>query len=105
MVAGQLPEDLLEKELATANTVLAQGVSSLGSRGLKVTGAVRAWKEPDEAIISFARETCADLVIVGHHQRSPFARWWCGSVGHSLLDHLPCSLLVAMPRTPASQEG
>lgn len=98
MVAGPLPEDLLEKELAGTQAVLEKGVSHLRDKGLTVTGAVRMWEEPYEAIADFARETGADLVIVGHHQRSTLDRWWCGSVGHSLLDHLPCSLLVSMRR-------
>ena len=102
MVAGPLPEDLLETELADTQAILDKGVSHLREKGLKATGAVRMWEEPHEAIADFARETGADLVIVGHHQRSTLDRWWCGSVGHSLLDHLPCSLLVSMPRTQAA---
>ena len=105
MVGGQLPHGLLEKELASANAVLEKGVCSLRDKGLKVTGTIRTWEEPGEAIIHFAHETGADLVIVGHHRRSIFDRWWCGSVGHSLLDHLPCSLLVAMPRDRESQDN
>lgn len=103
MVAGPLPEDLLEKELAATQAVLAKGVSYLRDNGLNVTGAVRMWEEPSEAIAGFARETGADLVIVGHHRRSTLDRWWCGSVGHSLLDQLPCSLFVSMPRDMTRQ--
>ncbi len=98
MVAGPLPEDLLEKELAATQAALAKGVAYLRGNGLNVIGAVRMWEEPYQAIADFARETGADLVLVGHHQRSTLDRWWCGSVGHSLLDQLPCSLFVSMPR-------
>jgi nucleotide-binding universal stress UspA family protein len=103
MVAGPLPEGLLEKETDRINAVLEQGVSHLRDNGLQVTGTVRMWEEPTEAIASFARETDADLVIVGHHQRATFDRWWHGSVGHSLLDRLPCSLFVSMPRNAVKQ--
>jgi nucleotide-binding universal stress UspA family protein len=58
---------------------------------------LKVWEEPNEAIGAFARETGADLVIIGHHHRTAFSRWWHGSVGHSLLDQLSCSLLVSMP--------
>lgn len=103
MVTGPLPEGLLDSEMASMNAVLEQGVSHLRDNGLKVTGTVRMWEEPTEAIANFAHETGADLVIVGHHQRSTFDRWWRGSVGHSLLDLLPCSLFVSMPRNAAKQ--
>ncbi len=103
MVAAPLPEGLLERETADMNAVLEQGVINLRGKGLKVTGAVRMWEEPSAAIAAFARETGADLVVVGHHQRSTLDRWWCGSVGHSLLDQLPCSLFVSMPRNAAKR--
>lgn len=104
MVTGPLPEGLMERETASINEALEQVVSYLRNKGLKVTGAVRMWEEPSEAIADFACETGADLVIVGHHQRSTLDRLLCGSVGHSLLDHLPCSLFVSMPRNTAKQD-
>ncbi len=105
MVAGPLPDGLLERETAAMTAVLEQGVSHLRDRGLTATGEVRMWEEPSEAIADFARESSADLVIVGHHQRSTFDRWWRGSVGHSLLDHLSCSLYVCMPRNPKEEDA
>ena len=98
MFAGPLPEGLLEQETANIEEILDKGVTHLRECGLNVTGAVRMWEDPTEAIADFAEETGADLVIVGHHRRSTLDRWWCGSVGHTLLDQLPCSLYVAMPR-------
>ena len=41
-----------------------------------------------------AAEVSADLVVVGHRQQGALARWWRGSVGAYLMDHLQCSLLV-----------
>jgi nucleotide-binding universal stress UspA family protein len=104
VVGGPLPEGLLERETAEMQAVLDQSVTHLRSRGLKVTGEVRMWEEPNEAIADFARETDADLVVVGHQRRSAFDRWWSGSVGHSLLDQLPCSLFVAMPKESTGKE-
>ena len=41
-----------------------------------------------------------DLIVVGHNQKTSFAaRWWKGSVGATLLDHAPCSILIALSRT------
>lgn len=98
MVAGPLPDGLLERETANIQEILDKGVSQFRECGLNVTGAVRMWEDPNEAIADFAGEIGADLVIVGHRRRSALDRWWRGSVGHSLLDQLPCSLYVAMPR-------
>jgi nucleotide-binding universal stress UspA family protein len=98
MVGGPLPADLLEKEKANMQEILDKGLAHLSEKGLSVTGSIRMWEEPNEAIVDFAHEIGADLVIVGHHRRSTLNRWWCGSVGHSLLDNLSCSLFVAMPR-------
>jgi nucleotide-binding universal stress UspA family protein len=42
----------------------------------------------------------ADLIVVGHNQHTSFAaRWWKGSVGASLLDHAPCSILIALSKS------
>jgi nucleotide-binding universal stress UspA family protein len=41
----------------------------------------------------------ADLIVVGHNQNTSFAaRWWKGSVGASLLDYSPCSILIALSK-------
>jgi hypothetical protein len=41
-------------------------------------------------------------VVVGHRKRSLLERWWSGTTGAYLVDHLGCSLLVA--RRPISDE-
>ena len=101
MVAGPLPNGMLERETQRMSEVLDRGVSRLRETGLTVTGALRMWEEPNEAIADFATEVGADLVIVGHAKRSTFTRWWRSSVGHTLLDRLSCSLFVAMPHNEA----
>jgi nucleotide-binding universal stress UspA family protein len=53
--------------------------------------------EPVEEICRLAKELDVDLIVVGHNQKTSFAaRWWKGSVGASILDYAPCSLLVAL---------
>lgn len=96
LAAGPLPEGLLEEEQSRLGAILEEGLERLRQAGVDATGSLRVWEEPNEAISSFARETGADLVIIGHQRRSGFDRWWRGSVGHSLLDQLPCSLFVSM---------
>ena len=62
-------------------------------------GRVRHVGEPVEEICRLAKELAVDLVVLGHNQNTSFAaRWWKGSVGASILDYAPCSLLVALSR-------
>jgi nucleotide-binding universal stress UspA family protein len=93
----------MEDQQSEAAAILENGLARLRQAGLEATGVMRVWEEPAQAIGAFAREVGADLVIVGHHQRSAFSRWWRGSVGHSLLDQLPCSLLISMQGDVAKQ--
>jgi len=50
--------------------------------------------DPAEQIGAFAREIGADLVVVGHRKQKLIQRWWSGSSGAYLVDHLGCSLLI-----------
>ena len=44
-----------------------------------------------------ARKISADLIVVGHrHLDSWTARWWRGSISKALIEHAPCSVLVAI---------
>ena len=53
--------------------------------------------EPIDEICGRAKELKADLVCVGHRQASTWAqRWWRGSLGKTLIDNAPCSVLIAM---------
>ena len=96
MSSGFIPEGLLDSDQALYNGILEAGVSRLRQAGVQATGTLKTWVDPSQAIGAFAQETGADLVVIGHHRRSTLERWWHGSVGHHLLDHLPCSLLVSM---------
>ncbi len=98
LAAGPLPGELLEAEQSRVNAIVDEGLARLRQAGIDATGSVRIGEDPAQAIGAVAREMGADLVVIGHHRRSAFDRWWRGSVGHSLLDHLPCSLFVSMPR-------
>jgi len=105
LAAGPLSEDLSEKDQAYISAILEKGLARLREAGLDATGSIRIWEAPAEAISALARKVGADLVIVGHHRRSALDRWWRGSVGHSLLDQLPCSLFVSMPREAAGDSA
>jgi nucleotide-binding universal stress UspA family protein len=50
-----------------------------------------------DEITKLARKIPADLIVVGHkHLDSWAARWWRGSISKVLIEHSPCSVLVAI---------
>jgi len=96
LTEGFLPEELIEEEKKRMQGVLDEGLSALKERGFSVSGHL-AVGEPVEEICRLASEIKCDLIVVGHKQKQSFAaRWWRGSVGATLLDYAPCSLLVAL---------
>ncbi|HZO04689.1 MAG TPA: universal stress protein [Burkholderiales bacterium] len=98
LTEGFVPEELLEEEKKRTQTVLDEGIRSLRDRGFNAMGHL-AVGEPVEEICRLAKSLGADLVVLGHNQNTSFAaRWWKGSVGASLLDYAPCSLLIAMSK-------
>lgn len=89
------PGDLLEREQEAYRAVLRAGLDDLAARGLTAAGRL-AHGLPTEEIAATARAIRADLIVVGHRRMGALARWWSGSVGASLLDAAPCSVLVAV---------
>lgn len=74
--------------------VLAEGLTRLGEMGLQATAELMIG-EPAQVIGAYARQVQADLVVVGHRKQSLLARWWAGPTGSYLVDHVPCSVLIA----------
>jgi nucleotide-binding universal stress UspA family protein len=98
LTEGFVPEELLEEEKKRTQTVLDEGIRTLRERGFNATGHL-AVGEPVEEICRLAKQLGIQLIVVGHNQTSSFAaRWWKGSVGATLLDYAPCSLLIALSK-------
>ena len=98
LTEGFVPEELLEEEKKRTQAVLDEGIANLKQQGFSAKGHL-AVGEPVEEICRLAKELSVDLIVVGHNQNTSFAaRWWKGSVGASILDYAPCSLLVALSR-------
>jgi len=98
LTEGFVPEELLEEEKKRTQTVLDEGIHTLTEKGFKSAGHL-AVGEPVEEICRVAKELGVDLIVIGHNQNTSFAaRWWKGSVGASLLDYAPCSILIALSR-------
>ena len=99
LTEGFVPEELLEEEKKRTQAVLDEGIARLRERGFNANGHL-AVGEPVEEICRLAKSLGAQLIVVGHNQNTSFAaRWWKGSVGASLLDYAPCSILIAMSQT------
>ena len=98
LTEGFLPEELMEDEKKRAQEVLDEGIAQLKTQGHQATGHL-AVGEPVEEISRLASALKVDLIIVGHSQKtSKASRWWRGSVGKTLLNISPCSVLIALQR-------
>jgi len=96
MIEGLAVEDVLEHEKTRFKAVLEEGVAKLRERGYEVEG-ILASGEPVDEICAHARSISAELICVGHRRATTWAqRWWRGSVGANLIDHAPCSVLIAL---------
>jgi len=99
LTEGFVPEELLEEEKKRTQAVLDEGIQTLRDKGFNAAGHL-AVGEPVEEICRVAKELGVDLIVVGHNQSTSFAaRWWKGSVGATLLDYAPCSLLIALSKS------
>lgn len=56
--------------------------------------------EPKAAIVDYARDSGADLVIVGPHQQSGLADFMLGSVAKAVIRYAPCSVEVVRGLVP-----
>jgi len=75
-------------------TVLDEGTERLRALGLDPVAHLVSG-EPARVIGAYAREIGADLVVVGHRRQNALTRWWSGSSGAYLVDHVGCSLLIS----------
>ena len=99
LTEGFVPEELLEEEKKRTQQVLDEGVKTLEGKGFKAKG-ILAVGEPVEEICRVAKEIGAELIMIGHNQKTSFAaRWWKGSVVGVLIDYAPCSVLIALSKT------
>jgi nucleotide-binding universal stress UspA family protein len=98
LVSSSIPEaitpGLIESEDSRAQALLDEGVQWLRDRGVNAQGSLEYGSAVD-CIAATVRKTGADLVVLGHKQRGPLAKWWSASDEESLLEKVSCSILVA----------
>lgn len=85
-----------EAEKQRYQEILDDGLRRLRESGHTVQGEVLVGDQVDE-IAGYAKKIKADLIILGHkHLDGWAARWWRGSASPALIEHAPCSVLVAI---------
>lgn len=98
LTEGFVPDTLQEEQNRAFREVLQEGLTLLAERGVKAEGHM-VTGEPIDEICRLARELDVDLIVVGHgHRASKLERWWRGSVGASLVEDAPCSVLIAITK-------
>ncbi len=58
---------------------------------------LQPYGRPGPAICQAAKETRADLIVVGSHGRKGFSEMILGSVSNYIMHHAPCSVMVIHP--------
>jgi nucleotide-binding universal stress UspA family protein len=79
---------------AQAGSVVSRAEQRLRGLGRSAEVQIRCG-DPAEQLVATARETEADLIVVGSANRSALGRLFLGSVSGRILSHAPCSVLVA----------
>jgi nucleotide-binding universal stress UspA family protein len=71
---------------------LKEGIDRLRAWGVSATGHAAVGNAVDQ-ISRLANSLKVDLIVIGHHQRGFFARWWTGENHALLLERVSCGVL------------
>lgn len=97
LAEGYVPDNLLAEDTERYRTILNEGVDALRERGFEQVQGHLVTGEAVTEVCRFAQELGCDLIVVGHRHRTSWAdRWWNSSVGSSLVEYAPCSILVSI---------
>jgi nucleotide-binding universal stress UspA family protein len=89
--------DLEEEMAARQRAYLQETIARLQSRiDVPCTGEVR-YGEVAETLCEMASGGGYDLIVMATHARSPFGRFWMGSVADEMIRHGPLPLLLVRP--------
>lgn len=93
-VVDELSDRLVDKMVAEATKVVDEAKKKAGAEGVEIEVRVVQGATPADAILGFATEIGADMVVVGHRGTTNLERFLVGSVARNLVMHAPCSVLV-----------
>ena len=91
--------DIWGMERKSLEDALHAASAELNGSGVKVRSSISEG-DPASVIIAGARTLASDLLVIGHSGKGAISRWLMGSVGHAVLNQLPCSLLIVAETGP-----
>jgi nucleotide-binding universal stress UspA family protein len=91
--APMVVEQLNEGQVGYHRDVAARAARDVQAAGLKAESRAPA-SDPRTALIEAAKTEKVDLIVVGSHGRSGFAKLLLGSVASHVVTHAPCNVLV-----------
>jgi len=95
---GTLSANLVKTKRQILSEAMTAAICDLGEIGRSALICIRDGVAAAE-IVAYTHEIRADLVVLGHSEKSLFASWFEGSTGKHLLSHVPCSTLIAIDET------
>ena len=105
-VWDEMPE-LIEDAKREARTLVTAATEEFKRTGHEVISEIQAGV-PKKAIVEYAQNWGADLIMVGSHRSNAVARFLLGSVSRAVLRSAPCSVEIVRPSprgVPASSPG
>jgi nucleotide-binding universal stress UspA family protein len=96
MAGGVNTAEVMSEEQNEVQRILDEGVRRIRERRHVECEGEIGYGDPVDEIVDAATRFGADLVVIGTIRRGGIERWWRKSIGKSLIDRLPCSLLVAI---------
>jgi len=94
--------DASEQEIAKAK--LEEAVTAEQIEGVEVVRSVSVGQAAAE-IMKYAQREKIDLIVLGTHGRSGFARVFKGSVAEAVVRTAPCQVLTIGPKVPANEKA
>lgn len=88
--------ELVEEAKVQAKSLVSSATCELSRSGYEVASEIQAGV-PKKAIVEYANDWGADLIMVGHHRSKPVIRFLLGSVARAVLRTAHCSVEIVRP--------
>jgi nucleotide-binding universal stress UspA family protein len=88
---------LEQNALMQGEVYLAEAEKLLSAGGVKKVDLQLIEADPAEGVITMAKDSSADLVVIGAQGHSAVSHFLTGSVSHKIADHSQCSVAVVKP--------
>ncbi len=93
-VAMGIPIDDMRR---TSSENLERLLNDLNYEGIRATAHTLEGRNPAAAIVGFAQQLKADLIITGTHSRHGISKWILGSCAEGIIRHADCPVLTIGP--------